>query len=1322
MADAELYHALCDYYCRERLYNSVRLSAAEAMKNSNNGDVTVFRFWSTCGLALEGGWSEALQEVEVWPRDFQLQLVSLLVKLYCLQCSGAVEQTRPAELENELKETRRRASAVALGWAGLFLLQCGQAGRARQYLDRALRAPDCHVSVWVTRAWAAMGAGEAPGDVQRYLSEAAARDDRHPSLLLCLARAAQFNGQWEASGVHLDSLLAAQPSFVPPLLEKMKLSLALHDSEQCREMSVRSLSLVPQCVEALLHSLVLDMAELGAGECVGERLEQFRQAVYRLEPRNGHYLLRCVRVLSRLCGGDAGVISVCLSMCRQAAKLATVGEAASVELGYLNLMAGRYEQAQQQFSAVSREHETSLEPLVGALWCDLLARRSDAAASSLQFVQETQQTLGSTSAELLLLSAMVERQHGCNPDSIASLLAECIDVHFRGLRSLTLGIDYLIALNPHFLMLVADECMLHAPEEPVAPGSVVPRCVKLAESVLEPLVRVCPGLIRGELLMAECRHLAGDWRTARTLLTRLAERQRVGSEHACLLLAHVLLSAGHCHEAASWLHQALALSFAVKQLLRYHWLLARVQRSEGALSQAADSLLEALRLAGLSQLLSDQPSRDMHPPEGVSSGRQWQLVCELVQVYCCMQQVSQARRLLDRARLLLPADADKATLSEAEVLLAECRVLDAIRLLSSVTVQHSHFVASRRLMANIYRDHLKDARKFAACYREIVDAEPSPASYILLGDAYMAIVEPERAIDVYQTAVKRNPRNHELAVKMGRALVQTHQYDRAVNYYREAIRAGGDDQLRYDMARLLIRMRQYDRAERAIEHALQHVQSGVETADVPLQQLRTHCQLLQLLAQVHELVSGQERALSSLQQACDVEQRVFRRAQLQLSQREVAEARRSAVSTCCRLARLQRQWLHLSDAELTLRKAIELAADDDDGDDRDGDEQPQVLLAQLFLQSGRMDECRQTCVTFLQRHPDNQHAATVMAEVSFRCGEFSTALRHYDQLLQRKPDNFLALVAAIDLLRRSGRSAEIVLYLNSSREACTTQSLALPAGLLLCYGLAAWYSGRRDEALRHLNEARGDAQWRLRVSRCMIDIYLHQVLDSRHDSADQQRDTCLHNVQTLLPLFSPQSAVRRLLVALVQVADVSRAGAERAMPQLEQLSAQLEGPERVSALWGLALAQLQLKQGSRALSVLSTAGESAWTPDCGDVLESCWLRLVELHVESGRPEAAVGLLERTLNFNQSCSEAHLKLAEIHERNGASALSIASYQQAWRLTGHSDPRVGYKLACAHLKSRRYVHAIQACHQVLKQNPDYPKIRKEILEKARALLKT
>jgi tetratricopeptide repeat protein 21B len=74
-----------------------------------------------------------------------------------------------------------------------------------------------------------------------------------------------------------------------------------------------------------------------------------------------------------------------------------------------------------------------------------------------------------------------------------------------------------------------------------------------------------------------------------------------------------------------------------------------------------------------------------------------------------------------------------------------------------------------------------------------------------------------------------------------------------------------------------------------------------------------------------------------------------------------------------------------------------------------------------------------------------------------------------------------------------------------------------------------------------------------------------------------------------------------------------------------------------------------------------------------------------------------------------------------EKEQAYADAAANYESAWKLTNCSNPAMGYKLAFNYLKAKRYTDAIDVCHIVIGKFPTYPKIKKEILDKARANLR-
>ena len=66
-------------------------------------------------------------------------------------------------------------------------------------------------------------------------------------------------------------------------------------------------------------------------------------------------------------------------------------------------------------------------------------------------------------------------------------------------------------------------------------------------------------------------------------------------------------------------------------------------------------------------------------------------------------------------------------------------------------------------------------------------------------------------------------------------------------------------------------------------------------------------------------------------------------------------------------------------------------------------------------------------------------------------------------------------------------------------------------------------------------------------------------------------------------------------------------------------------------------------------------------------------------------------------------------------------AASHYESAWTYAHEASATVGYRLSFNYLKAKKYVEAIDVCHKVLTQYPDYPKIKSDVLEKAREALK-
>jgi tetratricopeptide repeat protein 21B len=77
---------------------------------------------------------------------------------------------------------------------------------------------------------------------------------------------------------------------------------------------------------------------------------------------------------------------------------------------------------------------------------------------------------------------------------------------------------------------------------------------------------------------------------------------------------------------------------------------------------------------------------------------------------------------------------------------------------------------------------------------------------------------------------------------------------------------------------------------------------------------------------------------------------------------------------------------------------------------------------------------------------------------------------------------------------------------------------------------------------------------------------------------------------------------------------------------------------------------------------------------------------------------------------------------INEREAVHKEASDNYQRAWEFGNKNQPNIGYKLAFNYMKDKRYTDAIDICNNVIQKFPEFPKIKKEILEKARQGFRT
>lgn len=121
---------------------------------------------------------------------------------------------------------------------------------------------------------------------------------------------------------------------------------------------------------------------------------------------------------------------------------------------------------------------------------------------------------------------------------------------------------------------------------------------------------------------------------------------------------------------------------------------------------------------------------------------------------------------------------------------------------------------------------MKDRNNYTRCYLEILDAKSSVENFKMVAQALMDIQEPEEAIQYYERALERQSEDTNLVREVGKALVMTHDYNRAVKYYETRLQEDPKLlDLRTDLADLYYKLKAFDHSKRVLIEALKYIKS-----------------------------------------------------------------------------------------------------------------------------------------------------------------------------------------------------------------------------------------------------------------------------------------------------------------------------------------------------------------------------------------------------------------------------------------------------------------------------------------------------------------
>eukprot|EP00443_Scrippsiella_acuminata_P048484 CAMPEP_0115266888 /NCGR_PEP_ID=MMETSP0270-20121206/51703_1 /TAXON_ID=71861 /ORGANISM="Scrippsiella trochoidea, Strain CCMP3099" /LENGTH=1292 /DNA_ID=CAMNT_0002683005 /DNA_START=234 /DNA_END=4112 /DNA_ORIENTATION=- len=1157
--------------------------------------------------------------------------------------------------------------------------------------------------------------------------------------LMGKAKVLEGKRQWQQALECLNKVIVMHPFYLPALIEKAKTLMMTADWDQALESAGRIQQQEPNNIEALRLNVLFLLSRESRCDAAAEKLQELVQAIQQLEPNNHELVMSCAQLFSRLAGRHKAILNITSAMTKRAADACPGQAKYFTELGYQQMLQGELTKAEATFHEAVARDETDVRALYGIIHCRVQEGNLDDAEEQLEFLSEIQVSVGK-SPDLAFLQSLLAWRKRRDVDAALSGLNETLTLHITAFKA-AVGYDFFIKLNADFMLEIAREYLQHTIGTPSSEGSKPGGYLLRGIQVLETLTRFVPGLVPAQVLLAKAK-VALDEVDVATRILHQCLRLDPSNSDTYLLLARIYHGKDQPNAALQYLEQGLSHDFSVRNHPLYHLVKAQVLSSAGEYEPAVKVLEAAMELPGVKTVGSDT-KQPHNKTVMLSVADRAALLTLLVGLLTKLKRLDEASEVVKHAISEFAGTSEevKVLVANSQLAIEKGEVDQAINMLRTMKPDHPQFATAKAAMADIYIKHRKDKKAYARCYKAIVDQQPTVQNYLILGDALLSIQEPADAIKAFQQAmdIDKGKGDAALVQKIGKAMMQTHDYEKAIQYYNDALRRHSTQQeLRQDLAKLYVRLQRWEDAIRELEEALQAVhdetfKSTRYKVDTLVQLVKVHREYADSKASITGSSHGAvPRCSECLRQARDLLNELLSQVRIE-DEDLVRQLRQESAELNFMLGE------YYETRERNLEYAVGYYGETLRHDDTH--EKSILALARIHLLKNELDICEKQLMTLLRVDPANEEASMLMAELMMLLAaqggrseggaqEYKDATFYYQALLDKKPCNYTALSRLIFLLRRAGRLRDAPRYLQAAEKACT-RAADREAGLRFCKGVYNRWINKPQDALVELNYARRDPDYRAEALTHMIEIYLNPDPSAGLDALDsgvEPSNEHLREVDNLIKELSvaqKQAWNPRLKVYQCQslMFTKNKQNVERALNQLMDIYNDKKDyvPALLAMSQGLII-QKQVTKARNQLKRIADLAKKGYNPEYMDDFERSWLLLAEIYIQSSKYDLASSLCHLAKDHNRSCGKAWEQLGLIYEKEQAYKDAASHYEKAWEFCNESSPAVGYRLAFNYLKAKRYVVAINICHQVLKISENYPKIKKDVLDKARGLLRS
>lgn len=603
-------------------------------------------------LLLRALFIKGIRELNPMQSDKEFGMAATVGLIYAHKRCTSIDKEALWQLDQRLKEERKHLSSQSAYYAGVFLFMSGKMEKAKEYAEKSIKLLHTSIEAIVLKGWCELSLRLKGGNQIIDASDIAMEYGKNFDAFLLQVRYHQHNSDFETAINILNHLSIRYPDTNIPLIEKMKIQLASWNWETSKETASRVLNLEPNNIDALCIKSLGIICHEGKSENGLIFLKQLYSALARNEPTNADLHLYFAQLFSRACSRNEDILNCTMLFAEKAYQLSPSKAEYLTELGFQSILLSRYKEAVKHFRAATKLDDSSLEALCGLTICQMAESGvSEQVKQQIEFLSEIQ---GNNKNPLLLY--MSAKTIDNDADQAISMLNEACEAHFKNLKTVPYGAEYLRCFNPDFLLDVTSEYLKYSPVQStiVIDEVISKKTLHISQrqslNILEAVVKAYPGSIIALHQLAKVEFLCGETATATSTLQKLLTDIDPSYSEAHLLLAQIYIQDKQYQRASQSLEVCLSHNFEVRDNPMYHFVNGVIKKNQLQLEDAQKCFQTALNICGMpnstSMLSTMRKKTEQH---SLSLGDRVTLYLQMIDVYLLMNQQSEAVKLMDRS-------------------------------------------------------------------------------------------------------------------------------------------------------------------------------------------------------------------------------------------------------------------------------------------------------------------------------------------------------------------------------------------------------------------------------------------------------------------------------------------------------------------------------------------------------------------------------------------------------------------------------------------------------------------------------------------------